>query len=897
MPLIGKGKGTLWAADDVGALEPQKRNLHGVGGWVSSASSSSGGGGGGGGSAAPVMRKRTVSSESAKRRQQQKQSAWDENDEEKDENAGKKGKSSPPLHRMRNRSISSEAGKIKSAKNHLDTKPDKPDSASHPDHPYLQPHPLQQRRLSAHSVDSRETLTAVRGALQRQRSSIGKLDLDAVLAGKFDNNPKALLGHLAGSGPSAGESVQQDSSSDDELQHMRKSVMDRTMNRGGMSRSSSDPSMSRQSSGEKVGEMVRIFSPAETSGPGMGQARRSVSDDGSVLRKKRTSVSEEGERTPPPGVAPGVPPNTRGRRMSISSVNPAIIAMVAGSVSSGSGRKKEGSGSPRLSGGSPRQSPRLSVGAATRLSVMEERSPGETARYRWKWCITLTRKLLRSSSLFRVGPGAGNIGGGGQPDSMAGYLAGLSQRDNILNGNRIANTLAMKVADRTPAQERQLDSLLCHMPSFARLGSNIRYELAKSALYLGLGPDRTVIRRGLTPLFVYYLFTGACSSVEPTDARHGGDIVKSLKAGEMFGNFPFSAPDQPRPATITTIMPCELIAIPREAYIQAMTGTQQQEFQHVIGHFLRSVPPFEKTPESVVEELVKLGQVVEYEMTTVILPPNERRYFFILLDGKCRAFRSVPIKGRGSSTGSTHTRHSAGSDDMTPKITLTDDSLTPRAPRATPPPGASSRTRRASLTPNWRPREPSISDDSQAPQQLLSHSQQQQQPVYETLSVGELHPRDYFPPLRLARAEVMEMRAAHVSAENVAVLRTATRRQDGQGKDGVAGVGGGNVGMMTSAAGGETAGDDESLALGLDITVKSLQRVECFRIPRVDLLRVVDTATVSRLVSTSCEGTLGVSIQELQENYAAARAWSDHRRSVVAEVVNDVKGRRGSILH
>ncbi|KAJ3057340.1 hypothetical protein HK097_008434 [Rhizophlyctis rosea] len=213
------------------------------------------------------------------------------------------------------------------------------------------------------------------------------------------------------------------------------------------------------------------------------------------------------------------------------------------------------------------------------------------------------------------------------------------------------------------------------------------------------------------------------------------------------------------------------------------------------------------------------------------------------------------------------------------------DDLTPTPPSSAP--TTLSRPRRPSLKPPQTPRPPR--DTSQLRAYHFTPLLPDEELIYETVTTGELTSLSYFPPLRISRAEVMDFRAAHIPGEKVRIVREATKRHlQVFGKGTGEGV---EEGFLMSMAGEE----QEGVAVLLDLGVKALQRVECFRVGRVDVLRVLDEDTLRRLVGRTNEGDVGASLQELQESFLTNRAWDEHRKHVVAQVISEGRNRKGSI--
>ncbi|KAJ3057341.1 hypothetical protein HK097_008435 [Rhizophlyctis rosea] len=354
------------------------------------------------------------------------------------------------------------------------------------------------------------------GRSRRQSMGTG-LDYDALLSGKFDNKPAALLGHLRNASRN---------SSNDSLDGGRKS---------------------------RLGSRDLLFEESLVEPVKIGRERTSLS------RPRQSITTDSG-----------------------------FDAEAAAKAASKARRRQSSSNSQSGVFDPPR-----------RRGSMAVEDPRVTAQKRWQWSITLTLKLLKSSSLFRVAAA---------PDTAAGFLQSLTQRDAVLNGERLSAILATKPPLRSNTQIRQLDTLLCTMPSFARYAADVRTELGKSAVYIAAAPGRVVIKEGQEPLFVYFLFNGVCSSSSSSPSRVDEEGNRSYRHGEMIGGLALSAPDLRRPYTITTVTAAELVGVPKEAFVDAMSSAGHQSYRLGMEQLLRGVSAFEQTPEKILKEFIDVGR-------------------------------------------------------------------------------------------------------------------------------------------------------------------------------------------------------------------------------------------------------------------------------------------------
>ncbi|KAJ3249868.1 hypothetical protein HK104_007542, partial [Borealophlyctis nickersoniae] len=80
--------------------------------------------------------------------------------------------------------------------------------------------------------------------------------------------------------------------------------------------------------------------------------------------------------------------------------------------------------------------------------------------------------------------------------------------------------------------------------------------------------------------------------------------------------------------------------------------------------------------------------------------------------------------------------------------------------------------------------------------------------------------------------------------------------------------------------------DTPSFQFGLDVSVAASQPVECLRVAKLDLVRVLPAEVLSGMMDPASEGVLSAGVEELQRCYLTRKAWEGYRRKVVAEVAD-----------
>ncbi|KNC96030.1 uncharacterized protein SPPG_08625 [Spizellomyces punctatus DAOM BR117] len=461
----------------------------------------------------------------------------------------------------------------------------------------------------------------------------------------------------------------------------------------------------------------------------------------------------------------------------------------------------------------------------------------QTAAQRWSFAITSVKKLLLSTLLFR------RNNTDSETTSASNMLAAITQTEGVLAGCRLERLLETPSLQRSQTQERALDIVLCHMNGYARFPPGVRKRLSRAITLVSVPPHKLVIKSAYQPLFVYFLLSGICIATNESGTT-------TYKPGDLFGEFPITAPQCVRTCTVETVTACTLVSVPRDDYIRALTEEGGEEEESMEG-FVRSCKGFEGAAEDVVNRVAGTGNVVRYEAGSVVVPPDERKMVCFLVRGRCRAMRVVPfVEWSAAVDGHVSLDISAANHKTTTTTTMTGQRRGQ---------GTLSAFRRNSAT-VVSPYIP-----GSAP---LDHKETL---VHETLVLGDLEPKSYFPPLRLLRSEATDMRIQHVSATKIELLRTAVV---------------GQYDPSHSESMAETASqafERETFAAGFGITVTALTPVEVLCFPKVVFLQIVDVATLKSLVDPINEGVLGIPVHELQVKYLETLAWDEHRKSIVAE--------------
>jgi MFS family permease len=119
--------------------------------------------------------------------------------------------------------------------------------------------------------------------------------------------------------------------------------------------------------------------------------------------------------------------------------------------------------------------------------------------------------------------------------------------------------------DDAPPVDQSLIERLLDDPVFAPLPAPIIERLSRSARRMDLPADAVVVAEG-APGDLYYLLCGGVA-----DVTIGGRPIRELGAGHSFGEVALLR-DVPRSATVTARTPLELIAVPRDEFLEAVTG-------------------------------------------------------------------------------------------------------------------------------------------------------------------------------------------------------------------------------------------------------------------------------------------------------------------------------------
>ncbi|KAI9005200.1 hypothetical protein BC832DRAFT_475355 [Gaertneriomyces semiglobifer] len=402
---------------------------------------------------------------------------------------------------------------------------------------------------------------------------------------------------------------------------------------------------------------------------------------------------------------------------------------------------------------------------------------------------------------------------------------------------------------------READTLLIHIQSFAKLPAPVRRAMARYATLLHVAPGRLIIKAGHSPLFVYFLLSGACIATDPATSD-----VRSYSAGECFGAVPLSDPAAPRKVTIEAVVETMLFAVPVDEYVQAVTTGDGTDGAMPIW---QCFGPFKDTPPELLKQLMVIATAARYEANQIILPPEERKNICFLIRGTCKILRRVPFVLKRTDIGPP-----ACSPAATPN--LSDRSSRP----------STSVSLRSSVSSD----EPRTSNGLYAvpPGTMPCELLQGEQLIYRMLSLGELEPHAHFPPLRLLQTEAAVYRSQSISSTKVDILQRAVERQyDSHWKNTQSAAT--KIRAPRDSAQGASEYERESLAAALDMTVLATTPCEVLVIPKMDLVRILDVESIRQLVDPDYEGVVGTRVEDVQKEYLSAKRWETGRASIVAE--------------
>ncbi|KAI9206772.1 uncharacterized protein BJ171DRAFT_579738 [Polychytrium aggregatum] len=298
-----------------------------------------------------------------------------------------------------------------------------------------------------------------------------------------------------------------------------------------------------------------------------------------------------------------------------------------------------------------------------------------------------------------------------------------------------------------------------------------------------------------------------------------------LSPGDQFGEFSLSAPGEIRTVTVSSLSAVELLRIDKDDYI-TMFGENDPASIGSRASFFQKLPYFASTDELLLSRLCQVSHIVKFEPGASIVKPGGagHEHVFILLRGQCRAMRIVPF------------------------LKLSSSSLA---------------------------REP-------IPYQFGTQVPEGYEVVNEVLAIGDLIPGDYFPKLHILQEDSFYYRSQDVDIAIVNLLLAFVLKCAGitawPSRDFNA-----NPGLRNH----RKTSMMENMAAGLDLSVITIQRVECVMFTKLDFLRAIDLESLKTMIEH--EGLLGVSISELQEKFLTRKNWEGYKRKVVAEITSSLK--------
>ncbi|KAJ3252923.1 hypothetical protein HK104_007298, partial [Borealophlyctis nickersoniae] len=373
-----------------------------------------------------------------------------------------------------------------------------------------------------------------------------------------------------------------------------------------------------------------------------------------------------------------------------------------------------------------------------------------------------------------------------QRDTLTSALATLKTRDTEMLTAKIAGLLAIPVQERTAEDERALDAALCRLPSFAAYSKTVRRGLARCVKFEAVDAGRCVVRAGHKAEGFYFLVGGKCECEGPGASSPNGSSASGrerwvISGGDAFGEF--ERVGERRKVTVVSLTPIEILKVTRDDYFTVL-GSDDPAGVAARVTFMRGVGALKHTPLEILTELAKVAEVVKVESDSTVVEPGVRDYIYFLMRGQCRVMRTIPFIKPIDADG--------------PLAAYTAGTAVPEKCEVT----------------------------------------------LQTFSIGDVVPGDYFPRIGLLISEALEFRARDVSARKVGILLRAMVARGAPQRSSHTSSSSSSSPAHTypsppSSPSSHTL-DPEHLPASLDTTIHTLQPTHLLRIPRIDLLRVLD---------------------------------------------------------
>ncbi|KND03267.1 uncharacterized protein SPPG_02317 [Spizellomyces punctatus DAOM BR117] len=274
------------------------------------------------------------------------------------------------------------------------------------------------------------------------------------------------------------------------------------------------------------------------------------------------------------------------------------------------------------------------------------RDQWQYARDKWKLAINAIRRLVRATSLFRLGP-------------MASILPAFIQEENnnlakkaikppeAVAKSKIHLLLSKPRGLRTNADFAVVDPYLVKLlPCLQRLSSAQRKQMYLGSLSYEVHPPRTMILRDSgTAESVYFVLSG---SVEVYKDHRGVRLKQNLVGpggivGDVSAHHLLAGSGTKRFMNVICLGFCEFLRMDLDEYVHIMFGHDGSNIDNLVS-LLNSHPIFQNAYETTLLKAAQNSVLGTFPAGSTIISQDEvAERIFVLCKGTARAVRGVPF--------------------------------------------------------------------------------------------------------------------------------------------------------------------------------------------------------------------------------------------------------------
>ncbi|XP_030835909.1 cyclic nucleotide-binding domain-containing protein 2 [Strongylocentrotus purpuratus] len=209
----------------------------------------------------------------------------------------------------------------------------------------------------------------------------------------------------------------------------------------------------------------------------------------------------------------------------------------------------------------------------------------------------------------------------------------------------VKNVLSLEAEERTFDQLKVALRGLQSISSFAEYPLHIQEKLVRVAYFYSIPERKVIIRQGHIAENFYFLVTGEVSVVQTEADPITSDAISTeigrFRKGDCFGELELLHGDA-RPCTITAEVPCQIIAIEKEDFMDMFMGEGEggREIEHL--KFLRTLPFLKGWPVQKLNEHPQMCLIHFFKRSSVIVKNSNRsEWLYIIKSGSCQVIKQL----------------------------------------------------------------------------------------------------------------------------------------------------------------------------------------------------------------------------------------------------------------